>query len=152
MRVFRLARKKYAIALSGKGASMSGNRWNSKGTSIIYCAESRALAVAEIVVHLSIGTMPRDFVMLEIDIPSTVSVRTLRATTLTLGWNEFPHRTGTQRIGDDHIRKGDHCILKVPSAVVPGDHNLLINPTHPDFKKIKIVNQTDFPLDERLMK
>ena len=50
MKVFRLTRKKYAEILNGKGASKSGNRWNSKGTEIIYTAESRSLAMAELVV------------------------------------------------------------------------------------------------------
>ena len=69
MEVFRLARKKYPIVLSGKGASISGARWNSKGTEIIYCAQNRALAMAEVLVHLSLATLPNDFVMLTIDIP-----------------------------------------------------------------------------------
>ena len=42
MKVFRLSKKKYAEELSGKGASKSGNRLNSKGTEIIYTAESRS--------------------------------------------------------------------------------------------------------------
>lgn len=71
MRVFRLMREKYGIELSGKGAALSGNRWNSKGTELIYCADSRALAMAEVAVHLPLSILPRDYVMFEIDIPVT---------------------------------------------------------------------------------
>jgi len=152
MHVYRLARKKYKIELSGKGAARSGNRWNSKGTEIIYCANSRALAVAEIVVHLSLGTMPTDYVLLEIDLPTSVPRKTLRRSSLPIGWNDFPHILETQGIGDDFVRNGATCVLKVPSAVVPGEFNLLINPAHPDFAKISIHGQTGFPLDERLLK
>lgn len=151
MKVYRLARKKYKIELSGRGAALSGNRWNSKGTEIIYCAESRALAVAEIVVHLSLATMPKDFVMLEINIPSTVLTTTLRKTKLSVGWDSFPHTLHTQLVGDEFVRAGKYGVIKVPSAVVQGDFNYLINPSHPDFSKIRIITQSDFPLDQRLL-
>lgn len=151
MRVFRLSRRKYPLELSGKGAAASGNRWNSKGTEMVYCAESRALAVAEVVVHLSLATLPKDFVMLEVNIPEAVSSRIIKAASLPTGWNLFPHLMPTQQLGDEFIQTGKHCVLKVPSAVVTGDHNILLNPHHGDFKKIKIVSQTDFPLDERLL-
>jgi RES domain-containing protein len=152
MKIFRLARKKYPIELSGKGAALSGNRWNSKGTEIIYTAESRALAMAEVVVHLSLATLPRDFVMLEIEVPIGVSQKTLSLPDLPFGWNNFPHLISTQRIGDEFVQLSQTCLLKIPSAVVPGDFNFLINPRHSDFAKIQIVKQDDFPFDQRLFK
>ena len=81
MRAFRLVRKKYANPLSGEGASRSGNRWNSKGTALIYCADSRALAMAEVAVHLSLGLLPKDYEMVELEIPDEVSLRLLAVTT-----------------------------------------------------------------------
>lgn len=150
MQVFRLSRKKYAIELSGIGASKSGNRWNSKGTEIIYCADSRALAMAEVSVHLSLATLPKDFVMLEINIPKMVAVEVLSKKNLPENWNVFPHTYRTQKIGDDFIYSKKGCVLKVPSAVVKGDFNYLINPHHKDFKKVKIVNFYDFPFDSRM--
>ncbi len=152
MRLFRLARKKYPIELSGKGAAMSGNRWNSKGTELVYCAESRALAMAEVVVHLSLATLPNDFVMLEIDVPGTLSVSELRKDQLSVGWNSFPHLAETQKIGDIFVLERKLALLKVPSTVVPGDFNYLINPQHPEFSQIRIVGQMDFPFDSRIFK
>ncbi|GAA0877398.1 RES family NAD+ phosphorylase [Algoriphagus jejuensis] len=152
MRVFRLSRKKYPIELNGKGAAMSGNRWNSKGTEIVYCAESRALAMAEVVVHLSLASLPNDFLMLEIDIPDAVSVSEFGKDELPKAWNSFPHLLGTQKIGDDFVLERKFAVLKVPSAVVPGDFNYLINPQHPDFSKIQIAAQVDFPFDSRIFK
>lgn len=152
MDAFRLARRKYAIELSGKGASIAGARWNSKGTEIIYCAESRALAMAEVVVHLSLATLPSDFVMLKIDIPDGISMETIDVADLEPNWSVFPFSFSTQVIGDEFVRKGQACILKVPSAVVKGDFNYLINQYHSDFKKIEIVEQIDFPFDKRIFK
>lgn len=150
MRVFRLLRKKYPIELSGKGAAMSGNRWNSKGTEIIYCAESRALAMAEVAVHISLATLPNDFVMVEIEIPNTVSVSSIPFEELPEGWNSFPHLLHTQHVGDEFVLGKKACVLKVPSAVVPGDFNYLINPNHSGFASIQIVDQADFPFDPRI--
>lgn len=150
MRVFRLIRKKYGIELSGKGVSLSGNRWNSKGTELIYCADSRALAMAEVAVHLSLSILPKNYVMIEIDIPNYVKIAALPKDDLPANWSSFPHVLDTQQIGDAIVAKRKNCILKVPSAVVPGDFNFLINPQHPDFPAIQILGQEDFPFDSRL--
>lgn len=150
MRVFRLLRKKYKIELSGKGAALSGNRWNSKGTELIYCADSRALAMAEVAVHLSLAILPKDYGMVEIEIPAYISIASLGIEDLPQGWNSFPHLLDTQKTGDDFISEKKSCVLKIPSAVVPGDFNYLINPHHPDFLAIKLVDQADFPFDRRL--
>lgn len=152
MEVFRLARKKYQIELSGKGASISGARWNSKGTEIIYCAQNRALAMAEVLVHLSLAALPNDFVMLTIEIPDAILIETLDLTNLNIGWNTFPCTFETPLLGDDFIKRNETCVLKVPSAVVKGDFNFLINPYHIDFYKIKITEQNDFPFDKRIFK
>ncbi|MGM0943958.1 MAG: RES family NAD+ phosphorylase [Bacteroidota bacterium] len=152
MRVFRLMRKKYGIALSGKGAALSGNRWNSKGTEIIYSADSRALAMAEVAVHLSLSILPKDYAMVEIDIPDSISIASLSVEKLPENWNGFPHLLDTQLVGDDFVSEQKSCVLKVPSAVVPGDFNFLINLFHPEFSQIQIVDQEDFPFDRRLFR
>ena len=150
MRVFRLVRKKYANPLSGEGASRSGNRWNSKGTAIIYCAASRALAMAEVAVHLSLGLLPKDYEMVELEIPSKVSVKMLALETLPEGWTSFPHLLQTQRLGDNFVAAEKSCVLQVPSAVVPGDFNYLLNPAHADFERIHVKSRVDFPFDPRI--
>jgi RES domain-containing protein len=149
MRAFRLVRKKYANPLSGEGAARSGNRWNSKGTALIYCADSRALAMAEVAVHLSLGLLPKDYEMVELEIPGDVSLRSLAPANLPVGWNSFPHLLQTQRIGDEFVAAAESCVLQVPSAVVPGDFNFLLNPAHPDFERIQIKGRVDFPFDSR---
>jgi RES domain-containing protein len=149
MPAFRLVRKKYANPLSGEGAARSGNRWNSKGTALIYCADSRALAMAEVAVHLSLGLLPKDYEMVELEISGDVSLRLLAPANLPVGWNSFPHLLQTQRIGDEFVAATESCVLKVPSAVVPGDFNYLLNPAHPDFDRIQIKSRVDFPFDSR---
>lgn len=150
MQLFRLSKKKYATAFNGKGAAKSNNRWNSKGTEIIYTAESRALAMAEVAVHVTIATLPKDFVILTIDVPDEITIKKIDFKDLDKNWNAMLPNSKTKKIGDLFIDDLEFCILKVPSAVVKGDFNYLINPHHKDFKKLKIVDVSDFPFDKRM--
>lgn len=152
MKVFRLSKSKYSNELSGKGESKSGNRWNSKGTEIIYTAESRALAMAEVAVHLTFATLPGDYVMIEINIPDNIKIKEIELKDLPGNWNNHPPGLDTQKIGDNFIDAIEDCVLKVPSAVVKGNYNFLINPYHKDFKKIKILDTSVFPFDKRIFK
>ena len=150
MKVFRLSKKKYAYQLNGKGASKFGSRWNSKGTEIIYTAESRALAMAEVAVHLTLATLPGDFIMIEIDIPDHLDIETLKMTDMPENWANHPPILSTQTVGDQFVGSLKSCVLKVPSSVVQGDFNYLINPHHQEFSHISIVNVINFPFDKRL--
>jgi RES domain-containing protein len=150
MKVFRLSRRKFSLELNGKGAAKFGNRWNSKGVEVLYTAESRALAMAEVAVHLTVATLPKDYMMMTIEIPNSVAIEELKLSELKDGWNNFPHIKDTQKIGDLFIDNNNTCILKVPSAVVKGDFNYLINPYHADFRKIKIEDVSEFPFDKRM--
>lgn len=152
MRVFRLSRRKYSTELSGKGAAKIGNRWNSKGTEIIYSAESRALAMAEVAVHLSLSMVPKDYVMIEIEIPDEINIKELKRKDIPEQWNIHPPIVSTQKIGDEFISAGEFCVLKVPSAVVEGDYNYLMNPHHNHFEKISIIEVKDFSFDQRIFK
>jgi RES domain-containing protein len=152
MKVFRLSRKKYAKDLSGKGAAFFGNRWNSKGVEVLYTAESRALAMAEVLVHISLSSLPDDYMMVEIEIPDTLNVEILNLKSLGKNWNANPLNPKTQKLGDAFIHSQKNCVLKVPSAVVKGDFNYLLNPNHLEISKVKISDVTDFPFDSRVFK
>jgi RES domain-containing protein len=152
MEVFRLQNKKYPIELSGKGASIIGARWNSKGTEVVYTAQNRALAIAEVVVHLTISTLPKGFCMVTVFIPDDVDVFALDQKKLPNDWNLFPENTATQQLGDELIRLNEFAVIKVPSAVVKGEFNFMLNPHHKDFERIKIIHQEDFPFDKRIFK
>lgn len=152
MIVFRLTKGKYALDLSGMGASIFGYRWNSKGIKALYTASSRALAMAEVLVHLPMGFLPEGYRMLEIEIPDPTFIEEIDISSLDEGWNDFPHRPETKEVGDEFLRKNEHPVLKVPSALVKGDFNYLINPNHPDAKKITVNRVSDFPFDRRIFK
>lgn len=150
MQLFRLNKSKYQNSLSGIGAALYGGRWNSKGTEIIYTSESRALAMAEVAVHLKMAHVSKSFRMIEIEIPDSIGFSTISPAQLPKNWRVFPPQIATQKLGDAFIKEGKAVLLKVPSAVVLKDYNYLINPNHSDFKLIKVTTESNFPFDLRL--
>jgi len=152
MEAYRLSREKFATVLSGKGAALKGARWNSIGVELIYTATNRSLAMAEVAVHLSLATLPSDYVIMQLHIPDDVSLQKINTVTLPPNWNAFPHPPETQAIGDAFIYNNEYCVLQIPSAVTQGDYNLLINPNHADFKRIKIISTEKFTFDQRMFR
>ena len=152
MELFRLCREKYIKPLSGKGSAIKGARWNSVGVELIYTASNRSLAMAEVAVHFTLATLPDDYMMVTIFVPDDIKIKTLSESDLPKSWKEFPHPPTTQKFGDDFVMENKYCILRVPSVVTKGDFNLLINPNHKDFSKIKITEVVKFPFDKRILK
>jgi len=152
MLVYRLTKGKYKNDLSGTGASVLGARWNSLGVKILYTSSSIALAMAEVLVHLSISEFPNEpYYILTIQLPSNFTMKSVLPNTLNSNWNNLiDEMEETKTIGDNFIFESKHCVLKVPSAVVAGDYNYLINPANKCFSKIKVINEMPFPFDNRL--
>jgi RES domain-containing protein len=152
MEVFRLVREKHSAVLSGVGAAIKGARWNSTGVELIYTASNRSLAMAEVAVHFTLATLPKDYLMMTIFISDSISLTRVNPNDLPTDWNVFPHPKSTQKVGDRFVRENKYCILQIPSAVTQGDFNLLINPYHPEFPGIKIISVDKFPFDNRIFK
>jgi RES domain-containing protein len=152
MYLYRLSLGLYAADLSGKGASIRGGRWNSQGLSMLYTSANRSLAMAEVAVHLSIGTLPGDYFMLSLEIPDDLAMEKIEPEQLSPAWNLFPNLLETQMLGDDFLFRQPCCMLRVPSAVTQGDFNYLFNPAHPDFQQLKLLSIEPFPFDRRLFK
>jgi RES domain-containing protein len=150
MKVFRISREKYATPLSGEGAAKYGARWNLVGIALIYTAQNRSLAMAEVAVHLTLATLPDDYMILTIDIPDDIKIKQLSETDLPEDWQEFPHPFSTQNIGREFVTENEFCVLIIPSVVTQGDYNVLINPNHIDFSKIKISSTNKFPFGKRI--
>lgn len=150
MIVFRLSKSLYANDLSGRGAEKAGGRWNSKGIPMVYTSESRALCTTEIAVHTPLGILPLDYVIIAIEIPNSVAVQHIKPEAMPDDWKSLPHSHSTQEIGDTFMNNNNFAVMKVPSAVVQGEYNYLLNPAHKDFKKIKVKLIEPFEFDERL--
>jgi RES domain-containing protein len=151
MIVYRLSKGKYRLDLSGKGAELYGGRWNSKGVAMLYTSQSRALAFAEIAIHIPVGIVPKDYFLISVSVPDTATILKLADTNMPPDWRSNPHSNSTQKIGDQFILESTYLILGVPSAVVPGDFNFLINPAHPQMKEVTIANVEPFEFDSRFV-
>jgi RES domain-containing protein len=138
--------------LTGEGARLAGGRWNEKGTRMVYCSESLSLAALESFVHFDSSLLPDDFVFYELEIPDDVAVTRFDTADLPKDWAAIPGPTTLQSLGSAWLRARSSAVLIVPSAVVEREHNILLNPDHPDFHKIAIGVGLPFVFDTRLKK
>ena len=67
-------------------------------------------------------------------------------------WRDDPPPTKVRAIGDTWVVGGTSAVLRVPSALVPGENNFLLNPRHEDFRKLRIGKPLPFRFDPRLAK
>ncbi len=152
MIVYRLSKAIHSLDLSGKGAEKNGGRWNSKGTALIYTSETRALCMAEIAVHTPLGMLPKDYELITIEFPDPTKIQEPDMKKLPSDWRSIPHAHSTQEIGDQFVKSNKYLVMKVPSVIVPGEFNYLINPKHKEMKSVKIKSKVSFNFDERLFR
>lgn len=149
---WRITKQKYAkSAFAGDGARIYGGRWNSPGTAMIYTAESQSLAVLEMLVHLDSPDLLRKYVLFQVSIDPS-QAHDLSLATLPRNWRADPVPARVREIGDDWVARGASAVLRVPSALVPGESNFLLNPRHSDFGKLRIGKPIPFQYDPRLGK
>ena len=151
MRVWRLCRKRYA-AFDGEGARIAGGRWNRRGTAVVYTSSALSLAVLEYFVNLSSRVTPPDLVVVTADVPDTLEITTVGVAGLPRSWRKYPAAEALAELGTRWAQEKKTPILAVPSAVVPQEKNYLLNPAHPDFKKITVGKPEAFSLDLRMWK
>ena len=150
MIVYRLSKSKFASDLSGRGAEKTGGRWNSKGTALVYTSASRALCTTEIAVHTPLGNLPKDYMLVTIEIPENIPILAFSTIELPRDWKSIPHAHSTQLVGDNFVAQGLFAVLKVPSVVVQDEFNFLLNPLHPAAREVVIRGIEPFNFDERL--
>ncbi len=150
MIVYRFAHRKFASELSGTGARLNGGRWNPPGIPVIYTSESISLALLEVLANAGSLQELQLLQLMEIDIPNIAGKQEIKLPNLKKNW--FYDFDYTQWMGQEVLQTNKTVLLQCPSAIVHQEHNYLINPLHPDFKKIKLHTSTDFYFDERLFK
>ena len=137
-------------AFTGDESVQKGGRWSEPGHAVIYTSGSLPLAALELLVHLDEDVRHKRFVCISARIPATVSLT--RCQKLPREWNARPPKDASRLIGSRWLRTGRHAALAVPSAVVPTEHNFLIDPAHPDFLHIEVSAPVPFRFDPRLVR
>lgn len=145
--VYRISKCLYIDDLRGTGAAAFAGRWHSKGTYILYTANSPSLALLESVVHMA-GIPLVDYCMVCLEIPDDKIAKT-NIKDLPNNWYSNPSPGALGIIGDNFIKQNEHLALEVPSAIMPEETNLLLNPNHVDFPKVKVSYRRTIPIDKR---
>ena len=147
---WRLVRQRHAAtAFSGEGARIFEGRWNSAGVAVVYCSENLALAALEILVHVQPVAVAEPFRTFRVALDDALITRVKRDK-LPKGWNLQPPTTVSKTIGDEWVKSGRSVALALPSLLVPLERTYLLNPKHPDFRKVQIRDMGNFTLDRRL--
>ena len=87
---------------------------------------------------------------LAIEIPKSVRVVRWTLRDLPSEWASNPPSARDQALGGEWIASGKSAVLIVPSAVLPDESNVLINPRHPDAASIRAQRPVRFTFDPRL--
>jgi len=149
MEIYRIVLERYADKLYAPGFS---GRWNYDGEFIIYAASSRSLAAMENMVHkMGQGILGTNFVVMVLGIPDNLAVTNITVQDLPHGWKLESSYSDTQPFGSDWYKKSETLLLKVPSAVVPGEYNFVINARHRDFSQVKLKYKEPFVYDYRFV-
>jgi RES domain-containing protein len=131
--VYRVELAKFAdAAREGRGAYLAGGRWNSPGHEAVYCAGSLSLGILEILAHLTPKTRANPRVYFAVTLAEH-AVEVLLRDTLPASFGSETDPAITQRLGDAWLRSCSSVTLQVPSAIVPGEFNFILNPKHPDY-------------------
>ena len=150
MEVYRITTAKYAEKLSASGAP---NRWNVENQYVIYSAESRALAILEMVAHRSAKMRKDNFKMLTIEIPESKKyIEKFSEKRLPPDWRTIKAYDELQNLGAEWYRSQRTPILMVPSVLVENEFNYIINTVHPSFREnFHLKAAKDFVWDKRLI-
>ncbi|MEP7321706.1 MAG: RES family NAD+ phosphorylase [Saprospiraceae bacterium] len=150
MEVFRISREEYSKSLSTSG---SANRWNLKGQFVVYAGSSRSLSSLELVVHKGAVKPALNYKVMVISIADDDHIiNQIKMNDLPSTWRSFASYSLLQKIGSDWYNKQESLVLKIPSAVIPLEHNYIINTEHPDFhRSVSLIRIEDYFWDSRLL-
>ncbi len=136
--------------MSGVGAKISGARWNRPGNAMLYCGSNIALAALETFVHLKAGGLPLNRYLVQINVPDDVWSKAYDMRNPPVGWDAVPAAIVSLDAGDSWVKGNISALMVVPSVIVPEEHNVLINPLHPDIKKLTARKMRKWTYDSRM--
>ena len=145
MIVFRVTSAEYAHSLEGFGARRKGGRWNRKGTAVLYTSNSTALCLLEILVNVKQRYFPTYHRMV-VEIPDG-----LVDPAPPVFFTEIDRST---EHGERWVDDGRWAAIMVVSSILVSSQdafNILINPAHRDFGKIKLLDSSPLVIDTRLL-
>lgn len=148
---WRLVKDRFThVAFDGEGARRYGGRWNSPGRPMVYLGGTPAIAALEVMAHNARTSLLLErFVIIEARTRSDL-VLDLDPAALPEHWNDPEDTSATTAIGDAWLQSRSSVALRVPSAVLPLEQNLLLDPLHEAFAAVTIGEPRPFTFDRRL--
>lgn len=150
MRAWRVAKARRATDLSGKGAALEGGRWNDVEIPAVYLGLTPAICCLETFVHATGRPLiPLKITCFELPDDEALYWRPDHAA-LPKGWAALPADRPSMDFGTRWLEQGSQLGLIIPSAILPLECNLLVNPRHPAVNDIKVIDTFDFSYDPRM--
>jgi len=147
-RIVRASRA--STAFTGEGPWRYGGRWNSPGVRVVYVSEHQSAAAFEVFANRVPFILDEKYKAFCLEWPDNLT-EIFPVKKLPANWRISPAPAETMEIGDHWIQERTSAWLALPSAISPADTNFLLNPEHPDFKRIRIHPPINFNFDPRLL-
>jgi len=151
VKIHRIALARYASdkrqVFSGLSGFVVDGRWHSKPRLIDYASQSVSLAALERLVHYKRLDGLAPHVLCSADLPEACI---LRLKSPPSGWNALDSADAIREVGNDWHDEMKSAALMVPSVIIPGEFNFLINSRHPDWRWSWVSRPVEFSFDRRL--
>ncbi len=131
----------------GQWRSCGQRRWVTANLPVLFASLSPASALLEALVNQDLAESPGALVLVGLTLPADAM---RRLDTPPEHWRERPYRADVRRCGDDWVRERQSLALRVPSALCPGEFNLLINAAHPQLAGVTRGEPEPLDIDPRL--
>ncbi len=148
--LWRLYRAPHGPGLDGIGGTFADGRWHSRGDLVVYFGGSAAITVLERLAHTDPDLLPDDLRLAQFEFAGPVSESNIdEFGGLPEDW--IRDENATRRIGERWRQGASSCLLAVPSAILPEESNFVINPQHPDSRRLRLIRERRFSFDARLI-
>jgi RES domain-containing protein len=151
VRLWRIASAAYA-SFDGEGARRYGSRWTPRGVPAIFASATLSLAALERFVHTDPDLDPDNLVAIAVDLDPDLAIDAVSLTDLPANWRTYPPPVALTAFGGRWIRARQTAVLSVPSVVLPLERNFVLNPAHPDFRRLVVGPAERFVFDPRMWK
>jgi RES domain-containing protein len=106
----------------------------------------------EYFVHLDVDDPPTDLVLAVAEVPDDLVRERIEIGSLPANWRESTAPLELAQLGDDFVKRGESCLLVVPSVLAPGENNCLMNPEHPSYRSIVARDVEALSYDPRMFR
>ncbi|NRR28685.1 RES family NAD+ phosphorylase [Oxalobacteraceae bacterium] len=151
MRLWRISHPRCALDRLCAGAALHGGRWNPIGMPALYAGTTIAITALEKFVHIGSAPLP-PLLLVAIDIPDSTTVFDPGLAGMPPAWAAMPTSATAQALGKRFLSSGAELAMKVPSAIIPEEFNIVINPQHPDYANVGLSVVRRFTFDTRMFK